>query len=176
MVTVVASWEGYLASIKKHPLQDVWRFYLDIVIVFEYLILMTLDDNQVRFINWICVIFVTYAIWDYVRILVNKEIYRWTNPFGAILPFFVGLVRGPEAIKGPSITLWWTIYFLMLRNVDLFENEVGFWVLTLAILYGVVMYRVDKVRRFGIFRKCVVTVLPLCALIIDRIAQEFHAL
>jgi hypothetical protein len=172
MVTVVASWEGYLASIKKHPLRDVWRFYLDIVIVFEYLILMTLDDNRVRFVNWMCVIFVTYAIWDYVRILVNKEIYRWTNPFGAILPFFAGLVRGPKEIKGPSITLWWTVYFLILRNVDLSENEVGFWLLTLAMLYGVVMYRVDKVRRIGIFAKCVVTVLPLCLLLMDWIATR----
>jgi hypothetical protein len=40
MLATILSWEGYLLSIQKKPLQDIWRYILDVCLVFIYLFLL----------------------------------------------------------------------------------------------------------------------------------------
>ena len=61
---VVGSWEGYLASIRGKPLDDTIRFYIDIAIVFEYLLLMLCSELPQEWFAIHFLIFGTYLIWD----------------------------------------------------------------------------------------------------------------
>jgi hypothetical protein len=85
VLTTVLSWEGYLTSLRDRPLLDRTRFFIDIVIVFEYLIPLTLYESPPNFALWVCVIFTTYVSWDYVRILMttydnsSEEINRYKH-------------------------------------------------------------------------------------------------
>jgi hypothetical protein len=158
MATVVASWEIYLRSITRHPLVDESRFILDIVIVFEYLILMTLNARPIAFTWWMFVIFSTYLIWDYLRVLAFRDKYNARGLRTALYPFIRGWWSGSADYKGPSITLWWTIYFLLLGILADFNSAERFAMYSLLILWGIVLYRTDKKRRLGWSKKFVFAV------------------
>jgi hypothetical protein len=75
MVFVVSSWDGYLRSLRNDPLTDMPRFVVDVVIVFEYLILMQASGDLRRFQILILIIFGTYILWDYLKLFYNREKY-----------------------------------------------------------------------------------------------------
>jgi len=160
MITVVASWEGYLASLRNLPLRDISRFVLDIIIVFEYLVLMTLYTEPSRFLTWLCVIFFSYLVWDYCRVYIYRQRYGVTNWFNAFFPFVLGLACGDKAYKGPSITFFWFLYFIMLAFIAHFNNKAGFWLSSLAMVYGILVYRFDKAKRLTLGRKLLFGLIP----------------
>jgi hypothetical protein len=170
LLLVVQSWEGYLASVRNYPLKDRVRFIFDIILVFEYLLLLHLsvDTNDVthhKFITAICTIFVTYLVWDYFRIIAFKENYnKINNAAGAIVPFFKGLVTGDTGYKGPSITFWWLLYFLVVYILSDFTGCIQFYSMIAAIVYGLIMYRLDKTYRFGIITKIISLIIPTAVL------------
>ena len=174
LLLVVESWEGYLASVRDYPLKDRTRFIIDIILVFEYLLLMhlsvdTTDPTHYKFLVCICTIFVTYLVWDYFRILAYPTRYAVTSWIGAVVPFFRGLYIKNNAYKGPSITLCWLIYFLIIYKLADFTVVIRFWITIFATAYGIVMYRLDKAWRFRIPLKLVSTLVPIAILIAVRI-------
>jgi hypothetical protein len=180
MLTTVLSWEGYLTSLRDRPLLDRTRFFIDIIIVFEYLILLTLYELPNNFALWLCVIFATYVLWDYVRILMTAYIstagtanrYGANGWFSAIYPFVWGLFSrydkaegaNRDLYKGPSITFFWWIYFIVLTKFAAFSGLLEFWISVFAIAYGVIMYRVDKEVQFHIWTKLLFAGLPIVLL------------
>jgi hypothetical protein len=171
LLLVVQSWEGYLASVRNYPLKDRSRFFIDIILVFEYLLLLHLSIDEVhdpqhyQFMICICTIFITYIVWDYFRILAYKSIYKVESTIGAFVPFVWGLFEKEDAYKGPSITLWWLVYFAIIYELSDFTPGLKFFAMFCAILYGLSMYRLDKSKRFGIFRKSILAFIPIIILI-----------
>ncbi len=57
-IVVVLSWEGYLTALQKYPLRDPSRFYLDVIIVFVYLILLEFSHAN-KLVFWYgCIVFI----------------------------------------------------------------------------------------------------------------------
>jgi hypothetical protein len=180
VLTTVLSWEGYLTSLRDRPLLDRTRFFIDIIIVFQYLILLTLYKLPNNFAPWMCVIFATYVTWDYVRILMTTYTtphgdinrYRAKGWFSSIYPLIWGLFSRHEIAiggdrdlyKGPSITVFWLIYFIVLTEVVAFTGILEYWVSVFAIGYGVIMYRVDKGIQFHIWTKLLLAAFPIALL------------
>jgi hypothetical protein len=136
-VVVVLSWEGYLRVLRDFPLKDAVRFYLDITIVFVYLIL--LEFSHVTKIGWwyivIDIIFVLYIVWD---ICMNWA-YR----------------RG---VCGLSPTISWFIYLFSITKFAYFASHQHFYITIGFILYGIVVYRFDRIHnyRWGLKGLCVI--------------------
>lgn len=166
LLLVVQSWEGYLASVRTYPLKDITRFILDIVLVFEYLLLLHLsvDEHDLthrKFLTCVCTILFTYLVWDYFRALAYKDRYGVKGPIGAFVPFVRGLFVGSPPYKGPSITLWWLIYFVLMYQLSDFTGCIKFYAMISAVVYGLIMYRLDKIFRFGIIAKLISIIIPI---------------
>src|SRR6202011_3726669 len=73
MFAVVGSWEGYLKSIRQKPLDDEIRFYLDIFIVFAYLILMLSSELTDLWYWSLFLTFVIYLAWDVAGIVYVRK-------------------------------------------------------------------------------------------------------
>jgi hypothetical protein len=147
MVFVVASWDGYLRSLQNDPLTDFFRFVLDIIIVFEYLFLMILADKPHLFLRVVCGIFITYIVWDYVKLLHYKEKYQVRNWADALWRMPGRLFTPNKNNMGAPITIWWTLYFVSLSFIAETESLIGFLECCLALIYGVTLYRIDKTER-----------------------------
>jgi hypothetical protein len=176
LLLVVQSWEGYLASVRNYPLKDRPRFYIDIILVFEYLLLLHIsvdnknDPDHYQFMICVCTIFATYLVWDYFRIIAYKSKYNVQTNIGAFVPFIRGLAnKEPDTYKGPSITLWWLIYFSVLFELADFSAGLRFLVMCLAIIYGLGMYRRDKTKRFKIEKKVLLASIPIAILLSLRV-------
>jgi hypothetical protein len=170
LLLVVQSWEGYLASVRLYPLKDIMRFIFDIILVFEYLLLLNLsvdkgDLTHYKFFTCVCTIFFTYLAWDYFRVLAYRDRYSVKGPIDALVPLIRGLFVGSSSYKGPSITLWWFLYFIITYELSDFSGCVKFYSMALAIVYGLIMYRLDKLFRFGIIAKVTSLVIPIAILI-----------
>jgi hypothetical protein len=165
MITVIESWEGYLRAIQDHPLKDKTRFIIDVVIVFEYLVLLTLSDNLADFTKWIIVIFITYTVWDYATINKFPENYKIQGLVTAFKPFVLGWQNRDRIYMGPSITLCWTVYFVLFRFISQSDGAWSFWLCSAALAYGLIVYRIDKSgynnHGYSAITRIAFSVLPL---------------
>lgn len=170
LLLVVQSWEGYLASVRTYPLKDLTRFILDIILVFEYLLLLHLsveatDVTHHKYFTCVLAIFFTYLAWDYFRVLAHKNIYSVKGPIDAFSPFVRGLFVGGARYKGPSITLWWLVYFIITYKISHFTERIQIYLSFSAIVYGLIMYRLDKSFRFEILSKITSVIIPIVILL-----------
>jgi hypothetical protein len=153
MVAVVASWEGYLKAVDRSPLEDRGRFYIDIILVFFYLILMLSSQIFHLWFHLLWVIFVLYTIWDIARIIVEPR----TEPRAS-------------SQASLAITLVWLGFFIVL---DCLRDTVGGWAFAGAAasaFLGMVLYRIDKWQRFNWAVKVVLVVLALVpAMLLPRL-------
>lgn len=161
MTFVVASWDGYLRSLQSDPLTDFPRFVLDILIVFEYLFLMTLVENIHLFMRVICGIFITYVAWDYAKLLHYKQKYTVRSWLDGLRQMVSRMFTSDKTLMGSSITLWWMFYFLILYWVSETTSLVGFSACCFALFYGAICYRVDKTRRLHLSWRLLFLILPL---------------
>jgi len=60
---IINSWEHDFRSLRDKPLNSEYRFYVDIIIVFSYLVLLA-SRSTTQFLATICFIFLLYVIWD----------------------------------------------------------------------------------------------------------------
>jgi hypothetical protein len=121
-IVVVLSWDGYLGAIRDFPLQDASRFYLDVVIVFLYLVLLECSHiNNIWFwISAIDAIFVLYIIWDLLTKLNH--------------PNYVGLLP----------TTAWCAYFITISFIAFFGKYTHLRSMLYLMLLGIIVYRIDK--------------------------------
>jgi hypothetical protein len=134
LIIVVSSWEGYLQAVLRNPLEDAGRFWVDIAIVFTYLILtLSTEDPGAWFLIHVA-IFVEYMIWDILRSHLSTFVSRKNIYEGSL-----------------TITVVWLafffILFLMKRYCSYFDKSLGFVAISLAVLSGVFLYRSDKKYR-----------------------------
>ena len=154
LAAVVASWEGYLASIKRTSLKDPFRFYIDILIVFAYLGLMLLSHADKAWFWALAAIFVLYGLWDLAGLA-----YRvWAQ---------TRLPGEPYYKRSIVITLVWLAFVLALARFNHAETSAGFALATFAALIAVILYRVDKFVRAPWLLKVVLLAAPTALLVLS---------
>ncbi len=138
-IALVGSWQGYLLSIERtKQLQDdreaAIRFYLDIAIVFAYLVL-TLSSQFFALWFWaLAVIFVLYLAWDLAPLPFIKP----------DSPRFSGKHSIPSGI---FITAVWLIFFIALAILVRTTLPIPLALSAGAALGGTIAYRIHKELR-----------------------------
>lgn len=158
MVAVVGSWEGYLTSILKRPLER-FRFYLDVVIVFAYLLLMLCSHLYDFWYDILAFIFGLYAVWDVGSMLSTKFGNASKNP----------IMDVPWYKNSLLITGIWLILFLVIAISPHGVTNAGFVLTASSALMGVIFYRVDKDRRPPALQKILLVAPPLILLFIGHL-------
>jgi hypothetical protein len=140
LTIVVSSWEGYLGAIERTPLEDELRFWIDIALVFSYLMLTLSSQIYGLWFSIHTVIFIEYLAWDIARS--NLTVYKDRQKASPQRQHQLSMV----------ITIVWLLYFviiLLLKNyTPYFEGSLGFTAIALAALAGVLLYRRDKKYRW----------------------------
>jgi hypothetical protein len=136
LTIVVSSWEGYLGAIERLPLEDAFRFGIDIVLVFTYLMLTLSSQVYGLWFSIHTVIFFEYLVWDMARS--NLDAYKQRQ---AVSP-----QRRHQLSM--TITIVWfldfVIIFLLENYTRYFDSSLGFIMIAFAALAGVLLYRRDK--------------------------------
>jgi hypothetical protein len=73
---VITSWVGYHLSVRVYAINSVWRFIIDISLLFLYYFAFVNSDKFEVVMLIFFLSFLLYAIWDLVRI-----IEYWSRPF-----------------------------------------------------------------------------------------------
>lgn len=157
IIAVVASWEGYLSSVRMVPINDLGRFYIDIAIVFLYLILLLSTSFYAPWFYILTAIFALYGVWDWRKRLRPEYVHSATPGLDQATNF---------------ITAHWLLYFVVLAIAKDVKPNAGFLLAALAAASGVVFYRVDKVREFNWRRKAACMLIPLLAVLAARIVKR----
>jgi hypothetical protein len=152
----VLSWDGYLFSITKRPLNQRSRFIIDILLVFIYMFLLMTSKLLIWWVFLHALIYVLYAIWDCLS--VRHWLKTYYIPPGdqagqSALNVYIGGLKGdPNISPGPIITIMWGAYFWALYLLNdralhwlnapgLNDRIVG---TTIFVLCGLHFYRRDK--------------------------------
>jgi hypothetical protein len=156
LTIVVSSWEGYFAAISKDPLVDLRRFWIDIVIVFSYLLLELSSSAYDLWFSIHVIIFLEYLLWGWCRTRLPSYRERVAEDT-------------PKHQLSIVITLVWLIYFaailLLKYSAGFFDQAVGFVSIAFAALAGVLMYRIDGKRKWTWKTKLIASFTPIALLI-----------
>lgn len=146
LVATVLSWEGYLLSIQRKPLNDIWRYFLYILLVFLYLFLLLTSKFPYFWLALHALTFYIYAIWDLLTIFMyrDKFVLESQEYISTITAYYRGLVGNSTVDRGPVITIFWMIYFLVPYALSIYSKNYSTFVLAGLVLSGLVFYRIDK--------------------------------
>lgn len=159
MTATVLSWDGYLFSIADRPLTNFWRFAIDIVLVFIYMVLLMTSKLLVWWLFLHAFIYALYAVWDLLSVFDWKVKY-YTEPsqysqtvWGV---YIGGLMNRNGVSRGPITTVGWGLYFwgLYILNdwtlhwVGVPELSHRIFGTAVFVFLGLISYRLDKARRF----------------------------
>lgn len=70
---IISSWVGYHQSVKTYPLQSIWRFFIDIILLFLYYFAFANAGNFGTVLLAITASFSAYVAWDIFRIYENRS-------------------------------------------------------------------------------------------------------
>jgi hypothetical protein len=164
---IIQSWEGYLTALEQHPLKRGSRFYLDVIIVFTYLVLLTTSGNLDIFLFIICVIFLEYAIWDFLT-CADIDLERGCGApslFGYMRRVMTSTYESRSRERQNLSTLIALIWFIeiFLLYLELKQKAVYVTGCLLAIFVGLLIYRSDQASPR---RAILLAVAPLLCLVL----------
>jgi hypothetical protein len=159
MTATVLSWDGYLLSIADRPLTNFWRFAIDIVLVFIYMVLLMTSKLLVWWLFLHAFVYALYAVWDLLSIFDWKsKYYTESNSSSQTVRgvYIGGLINRVGVSRGPIITLGWGLYFW---GLYILNDRALHWIgapglshrifgTTIFVVLGLIFYRQDKARRF----------------------------
>lgn len=174
MTATVLSWDGYLFSIADRPLKSFWRFAIDILLVFIYMVLLMTSKLLVWWLFIHAFIYALYVIWDLLTVYDWKEKYytKRDAPNQTIRRVYIGgLTDSADVSRGPIITIGWGIYFWALYLLNdralhwlnvpgLKERIFG---TSVFVVLGLIFYRRDKAERYTMRRRVGVICILLLA-------------
>jgi hypothetical protein len=70
---IISSWVGYHLSVETYPLQSIWRFFIDIILLFLYYFAFANAGNFGTVLLAITASFSAYVAWDTFRIYENRS-------------------------------------------------------------------------------------------------------
>lgn len=157
LTATVASWDGYLVSIDKKPLERTGRYVIDVVLVFIYLLLLLTATNPHWWLAIIVGIFTLYLTWDVLSIREHFAAYRASgipedkSASGAqVAAIYRDGFLNRDVAKGPIITAMWWLYFLGLSLVDRsYSVRHQLWAMCAFAFAGLLLYRYDKSHAFN---------------------------
>jgi hypothetical protein len=180
----VLSWDGYLSSVEKKPLNGWFRFAIDIFLVIIYTVLIITAKKTWFWLPILCLIFALYVVWDSVSVLEYPADFDCSYRSGdwrlitVLRVYALAAIDRPGINRGPLISLVWAIYFLVLRYLVHERNPQlsVFWVLSAAAA-GLFLYRRDKertgadrMRGFKMWQRVLIILgLVVCALILPQV-------
>jgi hypothetical protein len=151
MLAMVLSWDGYLLAIKDRPHVGIWRFAIDIVIVFTYMLLVIASQHMTIFLIVLTCIFSLYFVWDLLTVCEypKKYLLRSSNDgrgtFAEIGEVYLGGAIDRDGTKrGPIITLSWALYFLVLTIIAIAYARAHVYATCLFAAAGLILYRLDN--------------------------------
>ena len=153
LTATLLSWDGYLASIAKKPLERSTRFVIDIALVFIYMTLLLTASNPHWWLAIIVVIFGLYFMWDVLSVREHFHAYRVggapegkSASAGQIAAVYRdGFLNGDDVAKGPIVTALWWLYFIGLFVADgLNVVPYQLWAMCAFALAGLFFYRYEK--------------------------------
>ena len=152
----VLSWDGYLASVQKKPLNDWFRFAIDVFLVIIYMILISTSNQTWHWLTILCIIFALYVVWDAASIWHFPRAFDCdfvdgkSRLFAIVRVYGLSVLDRPKIDRGPLISLAWGTYFATLWWMvwRLYPQPYFsvFWLL-LAAAVGLWLYRKDKRRK-----------------------------
>lgn len=174
MTATVLSWDGYLFSIAERPLTNFWRFAIDIVLVFIYMVLLMTSKLLVWWLFLHAFVYALYAVWDLLSVFDWKsKYYTESNKSHQTVRgvYIGGLINSPEVSRGPIITLGWGLYF---GSLYILNDRALRWLgapglshrifgTTVFVVLGLIFYRQDKARRFTMQTRLGIVVCLLLA-------------
>ncbi len=157
LIATVASWDGYLASIKAKPLNGYWRFVIDILLVFIYMFFLISSKQANFWLPILAFVFILYFIWDVLTVREHMGKYDLARPdlgdsyrakFSDVVRIYVrGFFNKPDTKRGPIITVSWTIFFAVLAVLNyLATARFQVFVACDFAIAGLILYRCDKAQ------------------------------
>jgi len=165
MTATVLSWDGYLWSVKQRPLRNFWRFTIDILLVFIYLLLLMTSQLLTWWLFIHALIYLLYALWDWLSVMDwTAAFYPPKTPSRKITirgVYVEGLRDGANESRGPIITIAWGLYFWALCGLNYlivpWFNGLGLReyivISTVLVVLGLYEYRQDKITRYSMFKR-----------------------
>jgi hypothetical protein len=121
LFATVLSWDGYLSSVRKKPLNDWPRFVIDVLLVFIYMFLIITSNKPWFWLPIICLMYSLYVIWDalsvwqYPATFDNKfEEEKHRRSVALVRVYVFAICNRPGIDRGPLISLMWAGYFFAL--------------------------------------------------------------
>ena len=150
LVTVVLSWEGYYGTLEGLPLEDPLRFYLDIAIVFAYLLLMLSTEYYDVWFSLLPCIFGLYLAWDIASIASASHDKRG------------------EAKNNRNMSLLWLICFVCLAITKRPSSNLGFALAAALALTAVITFRRPYFRDGVLIRRLILILLLVVLCVFAR--------
>lgn len=140
LLTLVLSWFGYHASMKRRPLKDdtvcgMGRFVLDVVLVIIYAVILLQFRYPHRVLLLLAAVYCSYFFWDLLKIREYREEYeerRASQPRG-------------QVYRRELVSLYAACYFSALYA---FSVQIGILGIPAAIVLAIaltIFYRVHKI-------------------------------
>lgn len=155
LFTTLLSWDGYFLSIKSKPLFSTLRFYIDIALVFMYMIMLMTSKIQHFWMYVLCAIFVLYIAWDVLTI--GEHLNKFDSVVSEKLPhakfrdipriYLGGLIDADRIDRGPVITLIWGCFFGYMTFMNWIYGTGSDLACCLFAIGGLYLYRRDKRHR-----------------------------
>lgn len=164
MIMVVGSWDFYFRSIDKHPLKDIARFVIDIVIVSFYIILLLSIRGFSNFLLYVNIIMCLYLLWDIFLIRAYPAEFGISRfDLRNVVSAYVNGFKS-KGKEGPSITLWWFGMFAVLGVAHLLFT-VDFIVIAIGSAWVYVLYRIDQNIHLRAHKRLAYSGGVLCVLV-----------
>lgn len=154
LLATILSWDGPLLSMQEKPLFDVWRFLVNVALVFIYMFLLMASMHPGCMIWTLAVIFVLYVVWDVLTI--REHIARYDHTLAGVTRaspaqissvYTGGLASKADIEPGPFATLVWAGYFVLLALIVDGRADAHIRTSCVFALIGVVGYRLDQASR-----------------------------
>ncbi|MBR0852136.1 hypothetical protein JQ543_30680 [Bradyrhizobium diazoefficiens] len=176
LFATVLSWDGYLLSVTRKPLNDWLRFAIDVFLVFTYMFLLVTSNKSNFWLPIVCVMYALYVLWDALSILQFPTLFDASpeaKERAGILTmgrvFILAIFDRAGIDRGPLISLVWAAYFFALLAITRrFPAFNPYAALALAAA-GMAIYRADKakgrneVRGFTTFQRAAAFIVLLLA-------------
>jgi len=131
LIAVILSWQWYFPNIEKRPLEDSFRFFLDVLIVVAYLLLLLTSWLYEVWFWTLAAIWWLYLGWDVAVRVYCKKRRLVTNHWS-------------KAMTGSA----WALTVTLLAILNHPFTAIGFTFAAVAALAGAILYRMDQVKSW----------------------------
>ncbi len=162
---ILQSWEGYFAALETKPLERPQRFYMDVAIVFAYLVLLIASHGVAAFLFFTCVIFFMYIVWDLLTFYEYHEHYGIAD--NSLKTYSKGLVAAflgrPTRLRHKLSTIVAFVWFIEIYGIYLqikrFSPFFYLAFVSVSVFVGLYVYRLDQRRQLNV----IMIFLPILA-------------